>query len=453
MSISEPTPNAEAIATLIKSREPDYPNSADRISRNELKTWTVEEVGRVLEQLTPKMKKAGSREPCGPEFNRHSSLFTWMQIPVWTMFAIGFSILIPMQAYGVIYLGLRGRFKAIWEELPVPTVLLFNWLSNLFNFVKAPRSLIRKSVSEKAALCVNRVGKFAVKENGYIVLSYVWAETCGWSTATDWGPVEPEVRKQGIYYDHFLKFFDRCDTEWLWVDLFVMPEVFDEMTSKEKLDIEELRTGVINSLHNVYTRADKVIILDSLLLRLKSGGMIDAAVILCLGLWAQRLWPFIEIKLVKRVVLKTEDSSFDLDTIMEFLYQTIENENHRYFPLFARLMPLRTEPAGQLRWIYSPLRPNIRGPNLFVDLYTGTVDRNCDVEVDHARALFPLLDLKWQTGWTLEQGLRHIAESFPDERDILTRYCEHREITLAWSSSTSQRDVKLQGERNDRHEI
>ncbi len=406
----------------------------------------------MLEQLTPNMKKAGSREPCGPEFNRHSSLFTWMQFPIWAMFAIGFGILLPMQAYGVIYLGLHGRFKAIRKELPVPTVLLFNWSTNMFSFVKAPRSLIRKSVSEKAALCVNRVGKFAVKESGYAILSHVWAETCGWSTATDWGPVEPEVRKQGIFYEHFLKFFDRCDAEWLWVDLFAMPEVFDDMTSTEKSDTEELRTGVINSLHKIYTRADKVVILDSLLLRLKSGGMIDAAVILCLGLWAQRLWPFTEIKLAKRVFLKTEDSFFDLDIIMEFLYQTIENEDHRYFSLFARLIPLRPAPVGQRRWINSPLRPDARSPNLFVDIYTGTENRNCDVEVDHARALFPLLDLEWQTGWILEQGLRHIAESFPDERDILTQYCEYRKITLAWSCSTSQRDVKPQGERNDQHE-
>ena len=78
-----------------------------------------------------------------------------------------------MQAYGVIYLGLRRRFKAIWKELPIPTVLLFNWSSNIFNFVKAPQSLIRKSVSKKAALYFNRVGKLVVKENGYIVLSYI----------------------------------------------------------------------------------------------------------------------------------------------------------------------------------------------------------------------------------------------------------------------------------------
>ncbi|KAL9134762.1 MAG: hypothetical protein Q9175_004052 [Cornicularia normoerica] len=433
--MSDATPNAEAIAKLIKSREPYHPHSADRVSKVELKTWTVEEMEGVLEQLAPRMKKAGSNEPCGPEFNRHSSLFKWMRIPFWSMFAIGFGILVPMQVYGFVHLLLHRRFKAIWKELPVPTILLFNWSSSTFSFVKAPPTLIRKSVQQQAALCVNRVGKFAIKNEGYAVLSHVWAETCGWATLTDWGPVEPEVRKQGIYYDHFLKFFDRCDAEWLWVDLLAMPEVFDDMTSSQKSDTEELRTGVINSLRNIYTRADKVVILDSLLLRLRSGGMIDAAVILCLGCWAQRLWPFTEIKLAKRVILKTEDSYFDLDSIMDFLYETVGNEDHRYFILFTRLIPLRPEPAGQRRWISSPLRPDARGPNVFVDIYSGTENRNCDVEIDHARALYPLLDLQWQTGWTLQQGLRQIAECFPDEKDILIKYCEYRGISLSWSFS------------------
>lgn len=433
--MSDATPNTEAIARLIKSREPYYPDIADRVSKDELKLWTVEEVEGVLEQLAPRMKKAGSSEPCGPEFNVHSSLFKWMRIPVWSMFAIGNGILVPMQVYAVLYLLLHRRFKAIWKELPVPTILLFNWSSSMFSYVKAPPKLLRKSVQQQAALCVNRVGKFAIKNDGYAVLSHVWAETCGWTTRTGWGPVQPEVRKNGIYYDHFLKFFDRCDAEWLWVDLLAMPEVFDDMTSSQKSEIEELRTGVINSLRNIYTLADKVVILDSLLLRLRSGSMIDAAVILCLGLWSRRLWPFTEIRLAKRVILKTEDSSFDLDSILDFLYKDVGNQDHRYFNLFNRLMYLRPVPAGQRRWIYHPLRPDAGSPNLFVDIYSGTINRNCDVEIDHARALYPLLNLQWQTGWTLQQGFRHIAESFPDEKDILIKYCEPRGISLSWSFS------------------
>jgi hypothetical protein len=32
---------------------------------------------------------------------------------------------------------------------------------------------------------------------------------------------------------HFLKFFDRCDVEWLWVNVIVMPEVLEDMSEEE----------------------------------------------------------------------------------------------------------------------------------------------------------------------------------------------------------------------------
>ena len=276
----------------------------------------------------------------------------------------------------------------------MPTVLLFQWSSGISAWVKAPLPMIQKSVQQQSALCVNRNGRFALKTEGYAVLSHVWGETCGWSARGSLGPVEPEVRKQGIDYGHFLKFFDRCDAEWLWVDILAMPEVFEDMTADQKAETEELRTGVVNSLRNIYTRADRVVCLDGLLLRLHSGSMIDVAVILCLGWWIRRLWPFTETTLAKQVLLKTEDSFFDLDAILLFLYQTISNDDHRYFPIFLRLAPLRPTPPGYRYWIVSPPRLNSTGRNVFVDINSGTNGRACDVDIDEARALFPVLDLK-----------------------------------------------------------
>ena len=429
------TPTSEAISELIRSREPFITQSADRGGRYELQHWTVQEVDALLNQLAPRLKKAGNAEPCGPEFNHNSSLFKWMQIPVWSMFAIGCAFLAPLQIYGAIYLTLHGKFQAIWRELPTPTVLAFDWASNMFSFVKAPRAIMRESIQQQAALCVNRAGKFSLKADGYAVLSHVWAETCGWQTPTDWGPVEPEVRKKGVYYEHFLKFFDRCDAEWLWVDILAMPEVFDDMTLAEKSETEDVRTGVINSLRNIYLGAEKVVYLDSLLLRLQSGSMIDAAMIFCMGLGMRRLWIFTEIKLAKRVMLKTNDSAFDLDQIVEFLYKDVGNQDHPYFPLFTRLLYLRPIPSGQRKMIRSPLRPDSEDSNLLVDIYHGTENRNCNVEIDKARALFPLLDLKWQTGWTLQQGLQQIANSFPGETDILLKYCDYRNIDFTLLAS------------------
>ncbi|KAK3169918.1 hypothetical protein OEA41_009302 [Lepraria neglecta] len=430
------TSNSEAISNLIQRHEPSITHRATRVANHELSTWTVEQVAGVMERLTPRPKRAGSNEPCGPEFNRHSPIFKWLQIPVWSIFAIGTSLLVPMQLSASIYLLAHGRLEPIWKELPTPTLELFDWSRHIFTFVKAPLYMVRKSIEQEAALCVNRLGGFEIKTEGYAVLSHVWEETMGWSKPDSWGPIEVEARKQGIFYGHFIKFFDRCDAEWLWVDALAMPEVFDDMTAEQKADTEELRTGVINSLRKIYTRADKVVCLDSLLMRTRTGGMIDVAVMLALSRWIQRLWPFTEAKLAKRVVLKTEDSSFDLDAIIKFLFETINNQDHRYFPLILRLIPLRPMPPGQRIWIGSPLRPEMREPNLFVDIYTGCENRFCDVEIDQARALFPVLDLKWVTGWTLQRGLKHIADSYPDEKDILLKYCDYRRIDFSLSESS-----------------
>ena len=372
--MAQPKSTTDAISALIQSREENITHRANRVAAPELGSWTESEVTSLLDQLTPKPRRPGNDEPCGPDVNRPSAIVDWM-----------------------------------------------------FTFVKAPLPLIQQSIRQQSALCVNRLGKFQIRRNDYAVMSHVWGETCGWRTPTDWGPIDPELRKKGIIHRHFLRFFDKCETEWLWVDILAMPEVFDDMTATEKAETEELRTGVINSLRNIYTRADKVVCLDGLLLRLHSGGMIDVAVILCLSRWIAWLWPFVEATLAKRVILKTEDSAFDLDEILTFLYKTVDNDKHRYFQLLARLRLLRPTPTGHPHW-GSPLRPNSRDREPFVDIHFGCENRLCDVSTDQARALYPVLDLTWQTGWTLDQGLRHIADSFPKDQDILQEYCRYRGI-------------------------
>ena len=429
--MSEQTSTEKAISILFQEYgEEDYiTRRAIQASKDELRSFTVDEVESILKQISPRLKKAGSYALCGPDFNRHDPIVKWLQIPVWILFATGAILLLPMQLYALLRLLVLGRFKAIWKELPVPTVLLFQWCKSLDCWVKAPLSMIRKSVKQKSALCVNRSGRFAQKTNGYTVLSHVWDETCGWNAPGSRGLVDPEVRKQGVDYRHFLKFFDRCDAKWLWVDILAIPEVFEDMSEKQKAETEELRTGILNSSCNIYTRAEKVVGLDNLLLRLRSGGMVDVAVILCLGSWMHSLWPFTETWLAKRVLLKTEDSFFDLDVIIEFLYKTVNNSEHRYYSIFTRLAPLRPLPPGQRYWVTSPPRPDSTERNVFVDIYSGSNGRAlCDVDVDEAKALFPVLNLKWVSGWTLQQGFKHIADSYPEEQDILIMYCKHRGI-------------------------
>ena len=435
--MAEKTPTARAIARLLERYvdENNITSRASQLSEYELRSFTVDDIEAILKQISAKPKKGGSNALCGPDFNRHDPIIKLLRIPIWALFIAGATLLLPMQLYALLHLLVLGRFRAIWKEIPVPTVLLFRWSSSMNAWVKAPLSMIRKSVKQRSALCVNRSGRFALKIKGYAVLSHVWDETCGWTARGSRGPVDPELRKQGIDYTHFLKFFDRCDAEWLWVDLLAIPEVFEDMNAEQKAETEDLRTGVLNSSRNIYTRAEKVVCLDDLLLRLPSGGMIDVAVVLCLGTWMHRLWPFTETWLAKRVILKTEDSGFDLDVMLEFLYNTVNNVDHRYFPIFQRLAPLRPLPQGQRYWVTSPVRPDSTERNVFVDIYSGSGRRACKFKVDEAKALFPVLNLKWVSGWTLQQGFGHIFDSYPEEQDILIEYCKDREIDVVLPSS------------------
>lgn len=429
--MSPTIPKSPAIADLIQRYEPNIAIRAERVASIELSKWTAEEVLGIMEQLVPRANRKGSNEPCGPEYNRLDKSLasrSRLHFEIWSFMAIGTVFLLPIQIGAAFYLLVHGRFSAIWRELPKPTTLLFDWSTGLHAFVKAPIPLVKRSIELDMALCVNEKGRFMLRNEGYAVLSHVWGETMGWNTESSWGPVELNLRKKGIAYHHFRKFFDRCDAEWLWVDVFAMPEIFEDMTVTERVDTEALRTGVINCLHTIYTRADRVVCLDSLLLRLSSGSKVDVAVILSLSRWIGRLWPFTEMKLAKRVVLKTEDAAFDLDEIIAFFYETINNEDHRYFHLFARLAPSRPVPPGFRNWLGYLAGPDSYEPEIFPEIYYGCENRLCDVEVDQARALFPILNLRWIPGWTLQQGLNHIAESNPDDKEWLLRYCKYRGI-------------------------
>lgn len=410
------------------------PNQARRVAAFELRHWSSEEISLLLEHLSKLEEIAGSAEPCGPVCNRYENFPLWVYVALYSMFAIGSSLLLPLQLGASLFLSIHGRFRAIWEEIPVPTIKFWTWSTGMTSFVKAPINLIKKSIEQQAALCVNRRGHFRLKTQGYTVMSHVWGETMGWHTTTGFGPVELGLRKMGIAYDHFIRFFDRCGADWLWVDVLAMPEVFEDLDSGEQAAIEQLRTGVINNLSIIYTRADNMVVLDSLCLRLTTGSMIDVAVILALSRWISRLWTFTDARLPKLVKIKTKNAAFDLDQIIDYLSRVVNNENHRYFPLYYRLAWLRQDVTGERPTLGSPLRPQSRESHILLDIYHGTTDRWTDVEIDAARALFPLLAIeKWTAGWTLQQGLDCIARSYPQQKDILEAYCSYRRLDFSAS--------------------
>lgn len=149
--------------------------------------------------------------------------------------------------------------------------------------IKTPRALIRRSIDESKALCVNRHDSFRLMSGCYTVMSHAWQETMAWQSPTEWGPVSLELRKRGFSLGHLQRCIDKCETDWLWLDQIAMPEVFEDMDAAEKSQTEQLRIDIINNLHTIYTRSDKVMIVDSALMRLNTSSLVDAAVVLSLG--------------------------------------------------------------------------------------------------------------------------------------------------------------------------
>lgn len=137
-----------------------------------------------------------------------------------------------------------------------------------------------------------------------------------------------------------------------------------------------------------------------------------------------RLWPMTECWLAPKVLLKTDDQSFDLDVIIDYLARTINNDEHRYYPLLTRLTPLRpTPPWSERLLVYGD--PKIPESQTFDDICRASETRYTQVEIDIAKALFPLLNLRWEYEWTVEDGLHHIEGKYPDQSQLLRQYTEN----------------------------
>lgn len=410
------------IRSLLVSRDIDI-HRATRNVAFELKHFSLDDLERMLSCLDRYPSTPGSRYPCGPVFNKHrAALPIWLRGLVWPFLLAGTAALLPLQIGAGMVFVMQGRFHALAAEIPTPTRLLFGLYSDVFSFVKAPLPLVREAVRRDAALCVNGAGQFSVRSgghaDGYAVMSHVWGETMGWRTPEAWGPVELSVRKRGVAYAHFRRFFDRCGAESLWIDVLAMPEVLEDMTPAQKDEAEVLRLGVINCFRSIVTRADCVVVLDSVLLRLRSCSPVDIAVALCLGEWMARLWTYVEARLAKKVVLKTRDASFDLDTVIEFFGRTVLNEEDRYYNLLRRLWPLRDVEKTGVVWDET---------STMKCACMGCENRYTNVELDSVRILFPLFDMEWERGWTLQEGLLRLVEEHPEEKCI-QQWCDYRKI-------------------------
>jgi hypothetical protein len=79
-----------------------------------------------------------------------------MRGTLWAIMSFGTTFMFPVQLGAATALFFRGQFRAIWRELPRPTLDLISWAWDMTSFVKAPIYLVKKSVEPGAALCLNR---------------------------------------------------------------------------------------------------------------------------------------------------------------------------------------------------------------------------------------------------------------------------------------------------------
>ena len=398
----------------------------------ELRDWSLEEVDLLLHRLRPLGSEQGSNAPCGPRYNLLGSFSENLMLTAAGLALRFFAIplIFPLQLGTAFYLAFKRRWKAIVTEVPQPTFVIWRRTLAIDPLVKTPRALIQSSIDGSKALCVDRQGSFRLMSGGYTVMSHAWQETMSWQSTTGWGSVSLELRKKGFSLGHLQRCIDQCETEWLWLDQIAMPEVFEDMDAAQRSQTERLRIDIINNLHNIYTRAEKVVIVDSALMRLNTSSLVDAAVVLSLGYWMTRLWPMTECWLASKVLLKTEDQSFDLDVIIDYLARTINNDQHRYFPLLSRLTPLRPTPPWSERLITygDSINPESQ---TFNDICRACETRYTNVEMDIAKVLFPLLNLKWEYEWTLEDGLHHNERRYLDHVHLLRQYTEYMKLGLS----------------------
>jgi hypothetical protein len=137
--------------------------------------------------------------------------------------------------------------------------------------LKPDVKLMMQSVEKHAALCVNEAGEFSLRDNDYVAMSHVWIEGVG-----------ADLDNRGLPHRLIKSIFSRIrslNTEWIWLDSLAIPGGVEALTLHE----EELKVSLINCLADVYRKAKAVVILDALVLRLRSVDPADVAVILRCG--------------------------------------------------------------------------------------------------------------------------------------------------------------------------
>ncbi|KAL8716775.1 MAG: hypothetical protein Q9225_005928 [Loekoesia sp. 1 TL-2023] len=345
-------------------------DSAKDVAKNDLRNWEIDEIARVLKKVNVPYRG-----------------YCYFQQPFFKP---------PEEIFD---------FKKWW-----PTV----WAAGEgFRWVSPPREMMHQSVKEQAALCVNAKAQWSLRTSGYVALSHVWIE--GLQRDSDHNGL-PGQKFRAIFA--LLK--DRkIEAEWVWTDVLVIP---GEDPAKTSSADEMLTIDIINTLPLIYSRADAVIIIDALVLQLRSESLTDIAMTLVCGQWITRVWTFQEIKLAQCALVVTATGSYQYSAVVSHLKGLADAQPNRYRRLYLRLATLEKD---EERGLSIP------------DLVMACGHRRSGVDIDYARAFFPVLGLKWEYGMTREEGMQMIYRSQKCHATRIACFygAPRMKINLAWAPS------------------
>ncbi|KAM7192078.1 Ankyrin repeat-containing domain protein [Naviculisporaceae sp. PSN 640] len=299
-----------------------------------------------------------------------------------------------------------------WNELKSFTIQLSQAEIRAGNgptdFVKPSGDEVERSARVGGALCVNRRGEFCINPaGGYAALSHVWSQ----GLAGD-----PQGR--GLHRSLVTQVFDKLaasgmgNVKWIWTDPLAIPGAGEELTVVQ----EEIKAELINAMAAIYRNAKEVIVLDALLLRLASIDVVDVAVCLTMGKWLTRVWTYQEIKLASNPVVITKTGFVKFVPMVDTLREKAINEVGEVYD---------TSLKGQFPSLYRTFHRLQRLDHLGVslpDIAFGCGHRSATDTLDHARALFPTLGLKWRFGDGIEQAMRKIYEAQKEHATRLVLY-------------------------------
>lgn len=254
-------------------------------------------------------------------------------------------------------------------------------------WVSPPRVLMEESIRQQAALCVNSKGEWSLRKSDYIALSHVWIEG-----------LQRNAEHDGLEQSKVTRVFRTLkrvglSVEWIWTDVLAIPAGGKVTTNVED---EMLTIGIINMLPQIYSRAYAVVILDALTLQTHIDNVLDAAVALLCGKWVTRVWTYQEIKLASKAYVIAKNGYFLFHDIIRVLkdLEQVDPEKFHYLYLFFAILGKNDDVGLSL-----------------TDIALGCVSRQAGMDVDYARAFFPVLGLKWEFGMTREEGMQIIYRS------------------------------------------